>query len=180
MPPRIRSTTILAVRRDGAVALAGDGQVTNEGQHIVLKARARKVRRLAGGSVLAGFAGSGADAMTLFDKFEACLEQSRGALARAAVDLARQWRGDRVLRRLEALLLVADRASTLIVSGGGDVIEPDEPAAAIGSGSGYAVAAARALLGHSALPAREIARVSLEIAADICIYTNREITLEEL
>ena len=177
---RIHGTTILAVRRDGAVALAGDGQVTNEGQHIVLKARARKVRRLGGGTVLAGFAGSGADAMALFDKFEACLEQARGALPRAAVEVARQWRGDRVLRRLEALLLVADRETTLIISGAGDVIEPDEPAAAIGSGGGYAVAAARALLGHSALPAAAIARASLEIAADICIYTNREITLEEL
>lgn len=180
MPPRIRSTTILAVRRDSAVALAGDGQVTNEGQHMVLKSRARKVRRLSGGSVLAGFAGSGADAMTLFDKFEGCLDQARGSLSRAAVELARQWRGDRVLRRLEALLLVADRDHTFILSGGGDVIEPDEPAAAIGSGGGYAVAAARALLAHSALPAGEIARVSLGIAADICIYTNHEITLEEL
>lgn len=180
MPARIRSTTILAVRRDGAVAFAGDGQVTNEGQHIVLKARARKLRRLGGGSVLAGFAGSGADALTLFDKFEACLEQVRGALPRAAVELAQQWRGDRVLRRLEALLLVADRAHTFILSGAGDVIEPDDAAAAIGSGGPYAVAAARALLGHSALPARDIARTSLEIAADLCIYTNREITLEEL
>jgi len=180
MPPRIRSTTILAVRRGLQVALAGDGQVTNESQHIVLKSRARKVRRLGGGAVLAGFAGSGADALTLFDKFEANLEQARGSLSRAAVDLARQWRGDRVLRRLEALLLVADREHTFILSGGGDVIEPDEPAAGIGSGAGYAVAAARALLLHSELPAGEIAQVSLGIAADICIYTNHEITVEEL
>ncbi len=179
-PPRIRSTTILAVRRDGRVAIAGDGQVTNQGQGIVWKHRARKVRRLAGGSVLAGFAGSGADAMTLFDKFESYLEHARGSLPRAAVDLAREWRGDRVLRRLEALLLVADRENVFIVSGAGDVIEPDEPLAAVGSGGGYALAAARALLRHSALPAGDVAREALQIAADLCIYTNREITVEEI
>lgn len=178
--PRIRSTTILAVRRDGSVALAGDGQVTNESQHIVLKARARKVRRLAGGSVLAGFAGSGADAIALFDKFERALEGARGSLARAAVTVAQDWRGDRALRRLEALLLVADREQTFILSGAGDVIDPDEPAAGIGSGAGYALAAARALLTHSSLGAADIAREALGIAADICIYTNREITLEVL
>ncbi len=177
---RIHGTTILAVRRDGRVALAGDGQVTNESQHIVLKSRARKVRRLAGGSVLAGFAGSGADAIALFDKFERALEGSRGSLPRAAVGVAQEWRSDRVLRRLEALLLVADREHMFILSGAGDVIDPDEPAAGIGSGAGYALAAARALLAHSALPAPEVARVSLGIAADLCIYTNREITLEEL
>ncbi len=180
MPPRILSTTILAVRRDGRVAIAGDGQVTNQGQGIVLKHRANKLRRLYEGKVVAGFAGAGADALTLFDKFEAYLEQTRGALPRAAVELAREWRGDRVLRRLEALLLVADREHMLIISGSGDVITPDDPAAAIGSGGGYAVAAARALLRHSALPAPDIARTALEIAADLCIYTNREITLEEL
>lgn len=180
MPVRILSTTILAVRKDGKVAMAGDGQVTNQGQGIVWKQRARKLRRLYGGSVVAGFAGAGADALTLFDKFEAYLEQSRGALPRAAVELAREWRGDRVLRRLEALLLVAGPEHTFIVSGAGDVIEPDDAAAAIGSGGGYAVAAARALLQHSALPAAEIARCALGIAADLCIYTNREITVEEL
>jgi len=180
MPPTIRSTTIVAVRRDGHVAIAGDGQVTNQAQGIVWKQRARKVRRLGGGDVLAGFAGAGADAMTLYDKFEGYLERARGALPRAAVDLAREWRGDRVLRRLEALLLVADRQHTLIVSGAGDVIEPDMDVAAVGSGGGYALAAARALLAHSALPAGEIARTALGIAADICIYTNDEITVEEI
>jgi len=180
LPPQIRSTTILAVRRGAEVAIAGDGQVTNQAQGIVWKRRARKVRRLAGGAVLAGFAGAGADALALFDKFEGYLERSRGALPRAAVDLAREWRGDRALRRLEALLLVADREHTFIVSGSGDVIEPDDAAAAVGSGGGYALAAARALLAHSALPAGQIARAALEIAADICIYTNREITVEEL
>ena len=180
MPPQIRSTTILAVRRDGCVALAGDGQVTNQGQGIVWKHRAHKVRRLGGGGVLAGFAGSGADALTLFDKFEGCLEQARGALPRAAVELAREWRGDRVLRRLEAVLLVADREHTLIISGAGDVIEPDDAVAAIGSGGGYALAAGRALVLHSALSAGEIVRAAMLITADICIYTNREITVEEL
>lgn len=179
MPPVIRSTTILVVRRGEGVAIAGDGQVTNQGQGIVWKQRARKVRRL-GDGCLAGFAGSGADALTLFDKFEGYLERARGALPRAAVDLAREWRGDRVLRRLEALLLVADREHLLIVSGAGDVIEPDEPVAAIGSGGGYALAAARALLAHSDLGAPAIAREALGIAADLCIYTNREITVEEL
>ncbi len=168
------------MRRDGRVALAGDGQLTNESQHMVLKSRARKVRRLGGGAVLAGFAGSGADALTLFEKFERSLEAGRGSLPRAAVALAQEWRGDRILRRLEALLLVADREHMFILSGAGDVIDPDEPVAAIGSGAGYAVAAARALLAHSDLPAAAIARAALEIAADICIYTNREITLEEL
>jgi ATP-dependent HslUV protease subunit HslV len=180
MPDRILSTTILAVRRGDAVAVAGDGQVTNQGQGIVWKHRARKVRRLAGGTCLAGFAGSGADAMALFDKFEGQLERARGSLPRAAVELAREWRGDRVLRRLEALLLVADRRDMLLVSGAGDVIEPDEPVAAIGSGGGYALAAARALLAHSDLPAGAIAREALGIAADLCIYTNHEITVEEL
>jgi ATP-dependent HslUV protease subunit HslV len=179
-PLRLVGTTILAVRRDGRVALAGDGQVTQPGQGLVWKHRARKVRRLASGQVLAGFAGGGADALSLFDRFEGHLEQARGDLARAAVQLAREWRSDRVLRRLEALLLVADRERTFVLSGAGDVIEPDEPAAAIGSGAGYALAAARALLGHTDLPAAAIARAALEIAADLCIYTNREITLEEL
>jgi ATP-dependent HslUV protease subunit HslV len=179
-PPRFAGTTIVAVRRGGRVALAGDGQVTQPGQGMVWKHRARKVRRLASGQVLAGFAGGGADALSLFDRFERFLEEARGDLARAAVELAREWRGDRVLRRLEALLLVADRERTLVLSGGGDVIEPDDPAAAIGSGAGYALAAARALLGHTELPAAAIARAALEIAADLCIFTNREISCEEL
>ena len=180
MPPRIVSTTILAVRRDGRVAIAGDGQVTNESQHIVLKSKARKVRRLAGGRALAGFAGGGGDALTLFDRFERALESAHGDLTRASVALAQEWRGDRILRRLEALLLVGDGDRLLILSGGGDVVEADEPAAAIGSGGGYALAAARALLGHTQMPAQEIARTALEIAADICIYTNRQITVETL
>jgi ATP-dependent HslUV protease subunit HslV len=167
------------VRREGRVALGGDGQVTNEAQHIVLKTRARKVRRLAGGTVLAGFAGSSGDALALFDKFERAMESTR-ALGRAAVALAQEWRADRVLRRLDALLLVADRDHTFIISGAGDVIDPDEPLAAIGSGAGYALAAARALLAFSDLPAATIVREALGIAADICIYTNRELTVEEL
>lgn len=177
---RIHGTTIVAVRRAGHVAIAGDGQVTNEGQHIVLKSRARKVRRLHGGTVLAGFAGSGADAMALYDKFESKLEEARGSLERAAVELAGDWRADRVLRRLEALLLVADREHIFILSGAGDVVEPDGEAAAIGSGGGYALAAARALLSATDLSASAVARRALEIAADICIYTNHEISVEEL
>jgi ATP-dependent HslUV protease subunit HslV len=177
---RLLGTTIVAVRRDGRVALAGDGQVTHQAQHMVLKARARKVRRLGGGQVVAGFAGSGADALALYDRFERALEGARGSLQKAAVTLALEWRGDRVLRRLEALLLVADREQMFIVSGAGDVIEPDEPVAAIGSGAGYALAAARALLRHTALDARAIATEALRIAAELCIYTNGEITVEEL
>lgn len=178
--PNIHGTTIVAVRTGDHVAIAGDGQVTNEAQHIVLKSHAKKVRRLADGQVLAGFAGSGADAMALYDKFEGKLESARGELARAAVELAADWRSDRVLRRLEALLLVADRQRIFVISGAGDVLEPDIACAAIGSGGGYALAAARALLEHTELPAAQIARQSLLIAADICIYTNREITLEEI
>ncbi len=173
-----RATTILAVRRNGRVAVAGDGQVTvGEAK---LKRRANKVRRLAGGSVLAGFAGAAADAFTLFERFEAKLEQYHGNLARAAVELAKEWRTDRLLRRLEALLVVADAERTLVVSGSGEVIEPDDDAMAIGSGGSYALAAARALLAHSSLSAVEIAREGLRIASDICIYTNAEILVEEL
>lgn len=177
---QILQTTVVAVRRDGRVALAGDGQVTLAQPGVVLKAGARKVRRLYEGRVLAGFAGSAADGLTLFDKFEAKLEEYRGSLPRAAVELARDWRTDRVLRRLEALLLVADREHMFVLSGAGDVIEPDDPVAAIGSGGPYALAAARALLSHTDLPAGELARRALEIAADICIYTNRSVTVEEL
>lgn len=171
-------TTILCVRRDGVVAMAGDGQVSMG--DTVLKAKARKVRRLAGGRVLAGFAGGTADAFTLAEKFEAELERLSGNLARAAVALAREWRSDRVLRRLEALLAVADAEASLLISGNGDVVEPDDGVLAIGSGGQYALAAARALLRHSDRPAPEIARTALGIAGEICVYTNSSITLETL
>ncbi len=171
-------TTILCVRRDGLVAMAGDGQVSMG--DTVLKANARKVRRLADGRVLAGFAGGTADAFTLAEKFEAELERLSGNLARAAVALAREWRSDRVLRRLEALLAVADAETSLLISGNGDVIEPEDGVMAIGSGGQYALAAARALLRHSDHPAPQIARTALGIAAEICVYTNPRITLETL
>jgi ATP-dependent HslUV protease subunit HslV len=176
--PRIRSTTVLCVRKDGRVVMGGDGQVTLD--KTVVKHTARKVRRLGEGQVLAGFAGSTADAFTLFERFEGKLKEFQKNLSRAAVELAKDWRTDRFLRRLEALLVVADREKTLVVSGSGDVIEPDGGAAAIGSGGPYALAAARALLGHAQLDARRIAEEALGIAADICIYTNREIVIEEL
>jgi ATP-dependent HslUV protease subunit HslV len=176
---KIRSTTVLAVRRDGHVVIGGDGQVTMG--NTVVKASARKIRRLgAEGKVLAGFAGSAADGLTLFEKFEARLKEFNGNLPRAAVELAKDWRTDRVLRRLEALLLVADREKTLLLSGTGDVIEPDVDAAAIGSGGPYAIAAARALLGATKLSAREIAERALTIAGEICIYTNGVLVFEEL
>jgi ATP-dependent HslUV protease subunit HslV len=175
---RIRSTTVLAVRRGGKVALGGDGQVTMG--NTVVKGSARKIRRLSDGKVIAGFAGSAADGITLFEKFEAKLKEYNGNLMRAAVELAKDWRTDRILRRLEALLLVADRERTLLLSGTGDVIEPDTDAAAVGSGGPYALAAARALLEATDLPAREIAERALAIAGDICIYTNGNRTFEEL
>ncbi|HSZ82173.1 MAG TPA: ATP-dependent protease subunit HslV [Polyangia bacterium] len=175
---RIRSTTVLAVRRGGKVALGGDGQVTMG--NTVVKSTARKIRRLHDGKVIAGFAGSAADGITLFEKFEARLKEHGGNLLRAAVELAKDWRTDRVLRRLEALLLVADREKTLLLSGTGDVIEPDGDAAAIGSGGSYALAAARALLEATELPARDIAERALAIAGDICIYTNGNRAFEEL
>ncbi|MDR0690238.1 MAG: ATP-dependent protease subunit HslV [Spirochaetaceae bacterium] len=175
---QIRSTTVLAVRRDGQVAMAGDGQVTMG--ETVMKNNARKVRRLNDGKVLCGFAGATADAFTLFDRFEEKLKEYSGDLARAAVELAKDWRTDRSLRRLEALLLVADISKTLLISGTGDVIEPAEAALAIGSGGNYAYAAALAYLDGSTLSAAEIARRSLRIAGDICIYTNGQIILEEL
>ena len=171
------STTILAVRRDGRIALGGDGQVTLG--NTVMKGNARKVRRLAGGKVLAGFAGGTADAFTLFERFEGKLEKF-GNLTRAAIELAKDWRSDRYLRRLEALLLVGDPENIFIVSGNGDVIEPEHPLAAIGSGGPYAQAAARALMESTELPARTVVERSLGIAADICIYTNRNIIIEEL
>jgi ATP-dependent HslUV protease subunit HslV len=175
---RIRSTTILALRHNGKTVMAGDGQVSL-GQS-VMKRGARKVRRLHAGNVLAGFAGASADAFTLFDKFEAKLEQYGGNLTRAAVELAKDWRTDRVLRRLEALLLAAGRDTLLVISGSGDIIEPDEPVTAIGSGGYYALAAARALMSHSNLEARQIAEESMRIAASICVYTNDQIVIEEL
>lgn len=173
-----RATTILAVRRGGKVAIAGDGQVTVGETR--MKRKANKIRRLSEGRVLAGFAGSAADAFTLFERFEEKLDQYHGSLVRAAVELAKEWRTDRMLRRLEALLLVADRERMLVVSGSGEVIEPDEDASGIGSGGAYALAAAQALLAHTSLSAKEIAVQSLKIAADICIYTNDQIMVEEL
>ena len=175
--PRIRSTTILAVRRDGRVALGGDGQVTVG--DTVMKSNAQKVRSLRGGKLLAGFAGAAADAFTLFEKFEEKLERYPGNLSRAAVELAKDWRSDRVLRRLEALLAVTDREHGFIISGTGDIIEPDDGILAIGSGGSYALSAARALLVNTSLPAKDIVQKSLEIAGDICVYTNRNITVLE-
>jgi ATP-dependent HslUV protease subunit HslV len=176
--PKIHSTTVLAVRRGGKVVLAGDGQVTMG--NTIVKATARKLRRLHDGKVLAGFAGSAADGITLFEKFEAKLKETNGNLLRGAVELAKDWRTDRVLRRLEALLLVADREKMLILSGTGDVIEPDSDAAAVGSGGSFALAAARALLLETQLPARAIAERALAIAGEICIYTNAQHVFEEL
>lgn len=174
----IHATTILAVRKDGRVALGGDGQVTMGDS--VMKANAQKVRKIREGKVLAGFAGSVADAFTLFEKFEEKLERYPGNLSRAAVELAKDWRSDRVLRRLEALLAVADRENMYVLSGNGDVIQPDDEIIGIGSGGSYALAAARALKNHTDLPAATIVRHGLEIAGDICIYTNRNITVLEL
>lgn len=173
------ATTIVAVHHQGKTAIAGDGQVTFGG-NTIMKHNAKKVRRLYHGKVLAGFAGSVADAFTLFEKFESKLEEFNGNMMRAAVELAKDWRLDRVLRRLEALLIVTDEQHLLIISGNGEVIEPDDGVTAIGSGGPYALAAARALVKHSDLPAGEIVRQALEIAADICVYTNSHITVEEL
>ncbi|MDR0630168.1 MAG: ATP-dependent protease subunit HslV [Treponema sp.] len=175
---KIRSTTVLVVRKNGKVAMAGDGQITMG--ETVMKHNARKVRRLMDGKVLCGFAGATADAFTLFDRFETKLKEYSGDLARAAVELAKDWRTDRSLRRLEALLLVADIHKTLLISGTGDVIEPAEDALAIGSGGNYAYAAALAYLEGSSFSAKEIAEKSLAIAGTICIYTNGHTTLEEL
>jgi ATP-dependent HslUV protease subunit HslV len=175
---RIRSTTILCVRRNGKVVLAGDGQVTMGSE--VLKASARKLRRLHNGKIISGFAGSTADAFALFARFETKLEQHAGNLARSVVELAKDWRTDRMLRHLEALLLVSDIQNMYIVSGTGDVIEPDSPLAAIGSGGSFAKAAASALLENTNLSAREIVEKAMKIAADVCIYTNDNIAFEEL
>ncbi len=173
-----RGTTILAVRRAGKVALGGDGQVSMG--DTVMKENARKVRRLHQDKVIAGFAGGTADAFTLFERFEAKLDKHQGNLLRAAVELAKDWRTDRMLRRLEALLVVADRSSTLLISGNGDVIEPEHDLMAIGSGGAYARAAGRALIENTEMDARAIVEKALSIAADICVYTNHHITVEEL
>jgi ATP-dependent HslUV protease subunit HslV len=179
MDPNVfHATTILSVRRGDRVVVAGDGQVTLG--HTVMKSNARKVRRLGEGKVLAGFAGAAADAFTLFEVFEAKLGQHNGQLLRAAVEMAKEWRTDRRLGKLEALLAVADKDSSLIISGNGDVIEPEDGLVAIGSGGPYALAAARALLQHTELDARAIAEASLNVAGDICIYTNRNLVIEEL
>jgi ATP-dependent HslUV protease subunit HslV len=178
MESKIRSTTVICVRRDNKVVMAGDGQVTLGSE--VIKATAKKLRRLYNDKVLAGFAGSTADAFALFSRFESKLEQFNGNISRSVVELAKEWRTDRALRHLEALLLVADNASTYLVSGTGDVIEPDEGIAAIGSGGPFATAAATALLRNTKLSARRVAEESMAIAAKICIYTNENVTFEEL
>src|ERR1022692_2284286 len=178
MKTRIRSTTVICVRRDGKVVMAADGQVTLG--HEVLKSSAKKLRRLYNDKIVAGFAGSTADAFSLFARFESKLEQFNGNLARSVVELAKEWRTDKVLRHLEALLLVADIKSIFIVSGTGDVIEPDEAVAAIGSGGAFAVSAATALIRNTKLPARAIVEQSMAIAAKTCIYTNDNFTFEEL
>ncbi len=174
----IHATTILSVRHRDRTVLAGDGQVTLGAT--VLKHRARKIRRLYNDTILAGFAGSAADSFALFTRFEAKLEQYRGNLERSAVELARDWRADRLLRRLEAMLIVADAKSTFLLSGTGDLIEPDDGIVAVGSGGAFATAAARALVRHSELDARQIAEAAMAIAADICVYTNQSLTVEEL
>ena len=176
--PRLRSTTILAVRHRGGVAVGGDGQVTLG--NVVFKSDALKIRRLHGGRVLCGFAGASADAFALLERFEARLKDYQGNVPRAATELAKDWRTDRALRRLEAMLVAADRDHLLVLGGTGDVIQPTEGVAAIGSGGPFALAAARALLAHSDLNAPQVVRAALEIAADLCIYTNRNITVEEL
>lgn len=178
MKERIRSTTILCVRRQGKVVIAGDGQVSHGAE--VLKSGARKLRRLYNGKILAGFAGSTADAFALFARFDAKLDQHNGNLPRAAVELAKDWRTDKMLRHLEAMLVVADTENTYLLSGNGDVIEPDDAIAAIGSGGPFATAAARALLHNTDLDARQIVERSMKIAAEICIYTNSNVTFESL
>ena len=177
-PDQFYGTTIVSLRRNGKVALGGDGQVTLG--NTIMKANARKVRRLANGSVIAGFAGATADAFTLFELFEQKLERHGGQLTRAAVELAKEWRTDRRLGRLEALLAVADKEASLIITGNGDVLEPEHGLIAIGSGGPYAQAAAKALLENSELDAREIVERALKIAGDICIYTNQHLSFEEL
>ena len=174
--PPIHATTILAVQRNGQVAIAGDGQVTLD--TAIMKGTATKVRRMYGGKVAAGFAGSAADALTLFERFESKLEETHGHLRRAAVAFAKDWRTDRVLRRLEAMMIVTDGGAILVISGNGDIIEPDGGAVAIGSGGNFALAAARALLQHTELPAETVVREAMKVAASICIYTNDHLTVE--
>jgi ATP-dependent HslUV protease, peptidase subunit HslV len=174
----IHGTTILCVRKDGKVVIAGDGQVTMS--NVILKGNAKKVRKIYENKVLAGFAGSTSDAFTLFERFEDKLKEYRGNLTRAAVEMGKDWRTDRVLRRLEALMIVADTANTFILSGTGDVVEPDDDVCGIGSGGQFAFAAAKALLKHTELSAKDIATYSMEIASEICIYTNKAIHYEEL
>ncbi|RKX81793.1 MAG: HslU--HslV peptidase proteolytic subunit [Spirochaetes bacterium] len=175
---KFRGTTIIAVRKDEKLAMAGDGQVTMG--NTIMKGNARKVRKIFGGKIVVGFAGATADAFTLFEKFENKVKEYGGDLTRAAVELAKDWRTDRILRKLEALLLVADKKKIFLISGTGDVIEPEEGIIAIGSGGNYAYAAARAYMEMGSLSAREIAEKSLNIASDICIYTNKEILVEEI
>jgi ATP-dependent HslUV protease subunit HslV len=177
-PPIFHGTTILALRRGGKVVMAGDGQVSFG--NTVMKRGAKKVRVIYDGKVLAGFAGSSADAFTLFEKFEKCLQQHGGNLRRAAVELAKDWRTDRVLRRLEALLITADRDLLLLLSGAGDIIEPDDDVIAIGSGGNYALAAARVLMKHTQLDGRTIAQEAMRVAAELCVFTNDQLTIEEL
>jgi ATP-dependent HslUV protease subunit HslV len=172
------ATTILCVRREGEVAIAGDGQVSFG--NTVIKRTANKIRSIGNGKVIAGFAGSSADAFTLFEKFEAKLEEHRGNLKRAAVELAKDWRTDRILRRLEAMMIVADKEQTFTISGTGDVLEPDDDVAAIGSGGPYALAAARSLIRHTKLPAKKIVDEAMRIASEICVFTNDKINVEEL
>ena len=176
--PSIRSTTVLLVKRDGNTAMAGDGQVTLG--ETIIKGNARKVRRVSNGQILAGFAGSTADAFSLLSRFETKLEQYQGQLERAAIELSKDWRTDKYLRNLEALLIVADKRDAFLISGKGDVIASDEGLLSVGSGSMYALAAARALMNHTTLTAKEIAAEALKIAGNICIYTNSEIVLEEI
>lgn len=178
MKLEVHATTILSVRRGGNVVVAGDGQVTLQTQ--IVKGGARKVRRLGDGRAVGGFAGGAADGIALFERLDDKLREQRSNLRRAAVDLAKEWRTDRALRRLEAMLVVADAEATFIISGSGDVIEPDDGVCAIGSGGGYALAAARALVRETELPARQIAEAAMRIAAEICIYTNDHLTIEEL
>jgi len=174
----IRGTTILCVRKDSQVVIAGDGQVTMN--NVVLKATARKIRKIHENKVLAGFAGSTSDAFTLFERFEAKLKEYRGNLTRASVEMGKDWRTDRVLRRLEALMIVADASKTFILSGTGDVVEPDDGVCGIGSGGHYAMAAAKALISNTDFSAKEVAAKAMDIASDICIYTNKSIVFEEL
>ncbi|HHT37269.1 MAG: ATP-dependent protease subunit HslV [Candidatus Wallacebacter cryptica] len=176
---QIRSTTIAAVRRDGKIAMAGDGQVTF-GENMIMKHGANKIRKLHNNTVLVGFAGAAADAFTLFERFERKLEEYRGNLERAAVELVKEWRTDRAIRNLEALIIAANAEKMLLISGSGDIIEPDQDVMAIGSGGAYALAAAKALLAHTQLSAREIALEALKIAADICVYTNDQVNVAEL